>query len=97
MTDLPHVCHAKHCGIVVRPDLFMCLPHWNLVPADLRRLISRHYRNGQENSAEYLEVAEKAQEAVQQREFQACLQTHGSECGCWERPKKLEVAQGNLL
>jgi len=79
----------------------MCYKHWTMVPADLRRLIWRHYRNGQEvdksPSAEYLEVAKKAQDSVQKKEFEACLQSHGSECGCWSRPKHFEVAQGQLL
>ena len=77
----------------------MCYAHWTLVPADLRRLIWRHYRKGQEvdqkPSAEYLEAAKKAQESVQQREFEACLQNHGSECGCWSRAK-FEAVQERL-
>lgn len=101
MMDTTHFCHARYCGKPVRPDLFMCYTHWTLVPADLRRLIWRHYRKGQEvdknPSAEYLDVARKAQDAVQQKEFEACLQNHGSECGCWSRPKNFEVAQGQLL
>jgi len=83
----------------VRPDLFMCYKHWSMVPADLRRLIWRHYRKGQEvdksPSTEYLEVAQRAQQAVQKREFEACLQNHGGQCGCWKRPK--EMIQGQLL
>jgi len=101
MLDTMHFCHAKHCGNPVRPELFMCLRHWTLVPADLRRLIWRHYRKGQEvdknPSLEYLEVTKKAQEAVEKREFEACLQSHGVDCGCWNRPKNFEVAQGHLL
>lgn len=79
----------------------MCRHHWTLVPADLRRLIWRHYRRGQEidknPSMEYLEVAKKAQAAVQKREFEACFQAHGATCDCWKRPKTMEVAQGRLL
>lgn len=79
----------------------MCFKHWSMVPADLRKLIWRHYRNGQEvdknPSAEYLQVAKKAQDSVQKREFESCLQNHGSECGCWSRPKNFEVVQGYLL
>lgn len=78
----------------------MCYKHWSLVPADLRRLVWRHYRKGQEvdknPSQEYLEVTKKAQDAVEQREFQSCLQSHGSECGCWKRLKNYETAQGHL-
>lgn len=73
----------------------MCYRHWTMVPADLRRLIWRHYRNGQEvdknPSAEYLEVARKAQDSVLKKEFEACLQNHGSECGCWSRQKDVEI------
>lgn len=76
----------------------MCYPHWVMIPADLRRLIWRHYRKGQEvdknPSAEYLEVARKAQEAVEQKEFQACIQAHAADCGCWKRPKSMEMVQG---
>jgi len=100
MMDI-HLCHATYCGTPVRPDLFMCYKHWSMVPADLRRLIWRHYRVSQEvdksPSAEYLAVAKKAQVAVQQREFEACLQNHGSECGCWKKVKYAEAAQGQLL
>lgn len=96
MTELQHFCHAKYCGIPVRPELFMCYAHWTLVPADLRRLIWRHYRQevDKKPSLEYLEAAKKAQEAVQKREFEACLQNHGSECGCWSRAKTFETVQG---
>lgn len=96
-----HFCHARNCGAPVRPELFMCQNHWFMVPADLRRLIWRHYRRGQEvdknPSAEYLEVAKKAQDAVQKREFQACFQAHGATCGCWSLPKNFEAMQGQLL
>lgn len=96
-----HFCHARHCGTPVKPELFMCRPHWGMVPADLRRLIWRHYRRGQEvdknPSMEYLEVAKKAQDAVQKREFEICFQAHGAECGCWKRPKNFEALQGHLL
>jgi hypothetical protein len=99
MMDINCFCHARYCGAAVRPDQFMCYKHWILVPADLRRLIWRHYRNEIEKSpsAEYLEAVKKAQEAVQQKEFEACLQTHGSECGCWKRLKNAEVVQGQAL
>lgn len=84
----------------MRPDLFMCYPHWIQVPADLRRLIWRHYRRGQEvdknPSAEYLEVTRRAQEAVEQKEFEVCIQAHGADCGCWKRPKSMEMVQGYL-
>lgn len=74
----------------------MCYPHWTMVPADLRRLIWRHYQEvDKKPSIEYLEAAKKAQESVQQREFEACLQNHGSECGCWSRAK-LEAVQERL-
>jgi hypothetical protein len=96
-----HLCHARNCGAPVRPELFMCRTHWMMVPADLRRLIWRHYRRGQEvdknPSMEYLEVAKKAQDAVQRREFEACFQNHGTECECWKRPKNFEALQGQLL
>jgi hypothetical protein len=81
--------------------MFMCSRHWTLVPADLRRIIWRRYRNGQEidksPSIEYLEVTKKAQDAVQQKEFEACLQSHGGTCGCWSRPKNFEMVQERLL
>jgi hypothetical protein len=79
----------------------MCYPHWTLVPADLRRIIWRYYRKihdaDKAPSTEYLEVAKKAQDAVQKREFEACFQSHGVECGCWSRPKNFEVVEGSLL
>lgn len=96
-----HFCHARNCGTPVRPDLFMCRGHWLMIPAELRRLIWRHYRKGQEidktPTMAYLEVTRKAQEAVEKKEFEACFQAHGADCGCWKRPKDMEALQGHLL
>lgn len=96
--DTTHFCHARYCGTPVRPDLFMCYGHWVLVPADIRRLVWRHYRSDDKTpSVEYQEVIKKAQDAVEKKEFESCLQSHGSECGCWMRFKYVEVAQGQCL
>ncbi len=67
-----HTCHAKGCATTVPPKMFMCRKHWFTVPAELRRAVWLTYRPGQEvdkrPSAEYLNVAHEAIEAVATRE-----------------------------
>lgn len=73
--------------------MFACEEHWVQIPAAIRREIWRHYKNGQEvyktPSLDWIAAARKAQEAVEQKEFERCLQNHGAECGCWKKPKIL--------
>jgi len=55
--------------------MFMCRPHWRMVPEHLRRAIWATYRPGQERdkspSWEYLEAALEACNAVAELERQA--------------------------
>lgn len=87
-----HYCHIRYCTKEVPPEMFACNKHWLQVPANIRREIWRHYRAGQEvyktPSPEWLEAARRAQEAVEKREFENCLQSHGVQCGCWNKAKK---------
>lgn len=59
-----HTCHAPGCSTPVAPKLFMCRRHWRMLPAELRALVWKHYRPGQEvdkkPSADYLEVTQRA-------------------------------------
>lgn len=43
---LPHRCAAKRCRRVVIARFLMCLPHWNLVPAEVRERVIRYHRPG---------------------------------------------------
>ena len=65
---MSHKCHAKGCNIDVDPRLLMCLRHWRLLPAPLKRAVWRHYREGQERtkdpSAAYMEAQRAAIDAV---------------------------------
>ena len=67
-----HTCHAVGCTKAVPPKLLMCLKHWRMVPNDLQKLVWKHYRPGQEidkrPSVGYMEVQERAVNAVAQRE-----------------------------
>ncbi|MGH3971396.1 MAG: hypothetical protein ACRDTV_25685 [Mycobacterium sp.] len=68
----PHFCHAQGCDTEVAPQLFMCRPHWSLVPPALRASINETYRPGQEvdkkPSAEYLTFATAAIAEVAHKE-----------------------------
>lgn len=76
---MSHTCHADGCSREVPPRLFMCRPHWYLVPKPLRDEIWRHYRPGQEidkqPSAAYLAVAKRAIAAVAAKEANAAGET----------------------
>src|SRR5208337_1807731 len=45
---MEHHCHAVGCSQSVPPKMHMCPKHWYMVPADVRSLIWKHYRPGQE-------------------------------------------------
>ena len=68
----PHTCHAHGCDTTIPPKLFMCRPHWYMVPKVLRAEIWRTYRPGQEidksPTDEYLQIAVQAIAAVRDRE-----------------------------
>ena len=70
-----HTCHAYGCETRTAPRMFMCRPHWRMVPEHLRRAIWATYRPGQERdkspSWEYLEAALEACNAVAELERQA--------------------------
>ena len=76
---MSHHCHAAGCRREVPPRLFMCRPHWYMVPKDLRDEIWRHHRPGQETdkqpSAEYLATARRAIAAVAAKEANAAGET----------------------
>lgn len=63
-----HTCHATGCTRTVPPKMLMCGRHWAMVPADLQADVWATYRRGQETtkdpSAEYLDAAHAAIEAV---------------------------------
>ena len=65
---MKHTCHAIHCEIEISPSLLMCGRHWARVPSELRVLIWKHYRPGQEQdkrpSLAYLEAMRRAIRAV---------------------------------
>jgi hypothetical protein len=67
-----HHCHARGCKTAVAPNLLMCLPHWRLVPQELKRAVWATYRRGQEirkdPTPEYLVAARAAIEAVAEKE-----------------------------
>lgn len=69
---MSHKCHARGCDAEVPPARLMCGPHWRLVPQPLKDAVWATYRRGQEitktPTAEYLEAAKAAIEAVAARE-----------------------------
>jgi hypothetical protein len=67
-----HTCHARGCTTAVPPRMFMCRRHWRMVPRALQAEIWAEYVPGQEirkdPTEEYLEVADRAIQAVAQKE-----------------------------
>lgn len=61
---MSHLCHAKRCRTTVPPKMFMCRPHWFMVPLALRSRIWAEYVPGQEirkdPTREYLAVTFEA-------------------------------------
>lgn len=60
----PHRCHAQDCPTEVPPEMFMCPPHWSMVPAALRDSLNKTMAFGQgiddTPPAEYLAFAKAA-------------------------------------
>lgn len=78
------VCKAKFCKASVHEDMFMCTEHWHMLPAELRRRIYRHYRNGGKVEGQvWIDTCQQAQEVVQKKLFERCIQSHESGCRCW--------------
>jgi hypothetical protein len=75
----PHPCHAQKCDVEVEPAMFMCRPHWFMVPPPLREAIKGSYRPGQEvdeqASGEYLALAHAAIDAVAHKESRGAPRT----------------------
>jgi hypothetical protein len=67
-----HTCHTEGCPVEVRPAMFMCQPHWYMVPPPLREAINAGYRPGQEidkaPSNEYRAIAHAAIAEVANKE-----------------------------
>lgn len=67
-----HTCHAQSCSAEIVPELLMCLHHWRLVPKKMQQRILAAYREGQcddkQPSAEWLEAAKEAIDAVFEKE-----------------------------
>jgi hypothetical protein len=65
-----HTCHWPGCKINVPPKLWGCKSHWFQLPKNLRSLIWRTYRPGQEitktPSPEYIAAAHQVQEWIAQ-------------------------------
>jgi hypothetical protein len=70
-----HTCHAEGCTAPVEPRMFMCLPHWRMVPKPLQQRIWANYVPGQETKKNptrgYLAVANEAIRLVAEREGRA--------------------------
>lgn len=69
---MAHHCHATDCTREIKPELFMCYPHWKMVPRPMQNQIWATYRQGQcddlNPSAEYCQAARNAVIAVAERE-----------------------------
>lgn len=67
-----HTCHADGCSRRIKPSLFMCYPHWRMLPQTMQAAIWKHFRPGQEKdkraSAAYLDAARAAIEYVKAEE-----------------------------
>lgn len=69
---MSHRCHARGCQTPVPPKMFMCRPHWFMVPRVLQARVWATYRPGQEirkdPTPEYLEATREAVEVVATKE-----------------------------
>lgn len=72
---MSHTCHAYGCEARVKPEIFMCYPHWRRVPKDMQRRIWATYRPGQCDdkhiTPEYGRAAKDAIRAVAAKEGKA--------------------------
>lgn len=71
-TTTVHRCHAQHCPTEVPAEVFMCKPHWTMVPAGLRDSLKQTIPSGQDIDdnppAEFLAFATAAIAEVAHRE-----------------------------
>lgn len=44
---MAHTCHAINCNVRTKPEMFMCLRHWRMLPKHMQRAIWSSYRQGQ--------------------------------------------------
>lgn len=67
-----HTCHATGCNTRVPPAMFMCKPHWSMLPRATRNAVWLAYSVGQEMrmdpSDEYMQVATDAIEWLAAKE-----------------------------
>jgi hypothetical protein len=67
-----HKCVAEGCSTIVQAIMFMCPPHWEMVPIALQNDLWKYYRPGQEKdlnlSDPYIITAFKAIAEVARRE-----------------------------
>jgi hypothetical protein len=68
---MSHKCHWPTCDLEVPPKMWGCRGHWFTLPGNLRSLIWRTYREGQEvdkkPSIDYLEAAKQVQDWISLR------------------------------
>lgn len=87
-------CQAPGCKEIVESSFFMCPPHWELLSADVRRRVCRHYKDGVfVRGPGWEDLLEEARRFVSQKEFESCVQNHGANCGCWRR-RDVEAVSG---
>lgn len=67
-TTATPTCHARNCDVEVPRAMFMCHPHWFMVPPPLREAIKATYRPDQQPSGEYQDLARAAIDAVAHKE-----------------------------
>lgn len=71
-----HHCHAYGCKTPCPPAMFMCKPHWAMVPSIYKMAIKNTYTPGQETgkvrpSKKWFEWTLLALRAVKEREEEA--------------------------
>jgi hypothetical protein len=69
-SDATHGCRAKGCPVEVPAGMFMCQPHWFMVPPPLREAIKTSYQTGHEHdpAPEISAIAQAAVVAVAHKE-----------------------------
>lgn len=89
--DRNHTCHWPGCKEQVPPAMFMCRQHWFKLPRNLRELVWREYRPGQEKdmrpSRGYLEAARLVQDWIRRNHPCGSDSPNGSPTGSRTAPK----------
>lgn len=89
---MAHSCHALGCTVETPPRLFMCRPHWAMVPKEMQDTVWKTYRPGQERdkqpSERYLIATMRARIVVAEAEGRKVPEGYRTALGVWEQHER---------